>query len=301
MSTDKKSNLVCFDTETTGLVSYYESLIEISAVRFNLSGEVEEKFTSLLDPMKEVTQVITDITGLTTEDLKDAPPFWDVLSDFTNFLQEDDILFAHNASFDAGFVGVWLSKIMEVLPPNRIYNTIDMARHQFPGFRSYKLAELVRRLELEGENAHRAEADVMATISLIRKCFEKAHISEDRVKAYLNKYYRYYTFGQFCIKPIESRDSKTRVIYSALRGKKNLYIKYNYSPPEEIRNKIYEDIELQPLSLFRYKNETYLEGFSDDETYFRRIDLKRIEDARLIQRKKDFVKPIVKKNSNLGN
>jgi DNA polymerase III epsilon subunit family exonuclease len=301
MSDIKRPHLVCFDTETTGLVSYYESLIEISAVRFNLKGEIIDKFTSLLDPMKEITQIITDITGITNDDLKGAPPFWEVLEGFTNFLEEDDILFAHNASFDANFVGLWLSKIMDILPPNRIYNTIDMARHMFPGFRSYKLAELIKNLELEGENAHRAEADVMATISLIRKCFEKAKVGEERAKAFLSKYYRHYTFGQYCIKPIESKDSKSKVIYSALRGKKNLKIKYNYSPPDEVDHKIYEDIDLQPLSLFRYKNETYLEGFSDDETYFRRIDLKRIEDAKLVQRKKDFVKPIVKKNPNLRN
>lgn len=296
MSGKAKSNLVCFDTETTGLVSYYESLIEISAVRFNLNGDIEEKFTSLLDPMKQIEPVITDLTGITNDDLIDAPPFWNVLGDFVDFLREDDILFAHNAYFDANFVGVWMSKIMEVLPPNRIYDTIAIAKKVFPGLRTYKLVSLIESLGLEGENAHRAEADVLATISLIRKCMKELGISQENVKPYLAKNFKkHFTFGQYAIKPIKVKSDAVKVIYSALRGKKNLKLRVNYSTEMNRGNSIFEHIYFQPLSVFQYKNEIFVEGFSDDETYFRRINIKRIDGVELVKRDHNFVKPILKK------
>lgn len=294
-----KSNLICFDTETTGLVHYFNSLIEISAIRFNLDGEIQEKFTSLLDPMKMITQEITDLTGITNEDLKDAPPFWEVLENFADFIQEDDILFAHNAYFDASFVGLWMSKIMDVMPSNKIYNTIDIAKHAFPGFRSYKLSECIKNFNLDGENAHRAEADVLATISLIKKCFKKTNTTLDNVKKFLVKHYKYYSFRQYAIKPISIKNDIVKVIYSAIIGKKNLKIKYNYSTSDIVKNKIYEDINLQPLSIFQYKNEIYLEGFSNEESYFRRIDLKRIDKLELIRRDENFIKPSLKKKEKI--
>lgn len=309
----KKSNLVCFDTETSGLDSHYESLIEISAIRFHLDGTIEDKYTSTLDPMKDVEPIITKLTGHKNEDLRKALPFWEVLEKFVNFLDEDDILFAHNAYFDANFVGVWMSKIMEMLPQNRIYDTIALAKLVFPGFRTYKLASLIEKLNLEGINAHNAEDDVMATISLIKKCFEKINITQDKVKPFLAQRFGkpaniktrfgqggvYYTFRLFSIKPIAKKQEKVNIIYSAIRGKKNLKIRYNYSSPGDSDSNMYEDIELQPLTIFKYKNEIYLEGFTDDNIYFRRIDLKRIDKVELIQRTKEFAKPIIKKKVDI--
>ncbi len=309
----KKSNLVCFDTETSGLDSHYESLIEISAIRFSLDGTIEDKFTSLLDPMKDVEPIITELTGHQNEDLRKASPFWEVLEKFVNFLDEDDILFAHNAYFDANFVGVWMSKIMEMLPQNRIYDTIALAKLVFPGFRTYKLASLIEKLNLEGINAHNAEDDVMATISLIRRCFDKIGITQDKVKPFFAQRFNklaniktrfgqdgvYYTFRMFAIKPIAKKQEKINIVYSAIRGKKNLKIRYNYSSPGDSIGDMHEDIELQPLTIFKYKNEIYLEGFTDDNIYFRRIDLKRIDKIELMQRNKAFAKPVIKKKVDI--
>ena len=165
-SSDNGSNLICFDTETTGLVSYYESLIEISAVRFNLDGSVSEKFTSLLDPMKEVAQIITDITGLTNESLRDAPPFWDVLRDFANFIREDDILFAHNASFDISFMNVKLGTSIGERIINPVIDTALLTSALYYSLGDYSLESLAPRFNLDLKGRHNALCDARIAASL---------------------------------------------------------------------------------------------------------------------------------------
>ena len=91
------SAFVCVDTETTGLIPLRDRIIEIGLLRIE-GGEVTARFQTLLQPDVMLPAIITEITGITDDDLVTAPRFGDVAEQIASLL--DGALFvAHNAEF----------------------------------------------------------------------------------------------------------------------------------------------------------------------------------------------------------
>ena len=73
--------------ETTGLDTSYDEILELGAVKY--SGGVEvSRFQSLVKPEYEISEFITELTGITNEMVANAPSISDVLPDFLNFISQ---------------------------------------------------------------------------------------------------------------------------------------------------------------------------------------------------------------------
>ena len=64
------SDYIIFDLETTGLDAKLDKIIEIGALKYK-NNELVEEFSVLVNPKVKLPPVITKITGLTDEDLKE--------------------------------------------------------------------------------------------------------------------------------------------------------------------------------------------------------------------------------------
>ena len=64
---------VCFDLETTGLDPLYNEIIEIGALKVR-DGKVAERFMEFIHPQEEISQMITNLTGITNEMVANARP-----------------------------------------------------------------------------------------------------------------------------------------------------------------------------------------------------------------------------------
>ena len=97
-----------------------------------------------------------------------APPARDVLPRFLDFLAEpgSTVLLAHNASFDAGFLGCELSRAGLPHPPHRVFDTLALARRCRPDLVSHRLETLVSVFQLGQATAHRALADCLCVKDL---------------------------------------------------------------------------------------------------------------------------------------
>ena len=176
---------VCIDTETTGLDFEYDEVIEISALRIR-NGVIVDKFTSLVKPNHShffitfdflkslgydsfenisdevysgilnqylIPDYIIDLTGITNEMIRDAPPAQDVLPTFANFVS-DSILMGHNVNFDINFLydaceqcGIYLK--------NDFIDTMRIARKLFPELKHHRLTDIAKHLSIEQTSAHR--------------------------------------------------------------------------------------------------------------------------------------------------
>ena len=54
------------DTETTGLSSYYDEVIEIAILKVR-GNEIVDKYSQLIKPQYEIDSFITLLTGITNE------------------------------------------------------------------------------------------------------------------------------------------------------------------------------------------------------------------------------------------
>jgi DNA polymerase-3 subunit epsilon len=69
-----KKPLVIFDLETTGLDLVKDRIIQISYIKVNPNGS-EERGNEIVNPEKPIPDFITQLTGISDDDVKDKPTF----------------------------------------------------------------------------------------------------------------------------------------------------------------------------------------------------------------------------------
>ncbi|MHA6251261.1 PolC-type DNA polymerase III [Oceanobacillus sp. CAU 1775] len=158
---------VVFDVETTGLSAVYDTIIELAAVRIK-NGEIIDKFESFANPHKPLSDIIINLTGITDDMLVDAPEVDQVLKDFSSWIG-DDILVAHNATFDIGFINQGFEKINLDKLTNPAIDTLELARFLFPQLKNHRLNTLCKHLDIELTQHHRAIYDTEATAYMMWK------------------------------------------------------------------------------------------------------------------------------------
>jgi len=165
--------MIFFDTETTGLITnealplpQQPRIIELGALRCDEEGRVLSRFTRLLNPGVALPAVITKITGLTDEDLRDAPTFAEVWPELAAFFRGEEEMLAHNARFDQMMLVFELRRLgKEFQFP--YCSVVRDTRERWPG----KLADWGRAVR--GDNyvqMHRAVDDC----ELLRECWFKS-------------------------------------------------------------------------------------------------------------------------------
>lgn len=160
------SEYVCIDTETTGLEYRYCDIIELSAARVR-DGSVIDSFSSLVRLDYALPAFITDLTGITDDMLRSAPPLSEVLPRFLDFCS-DQIIVGHNVNFDICFVAFNAERIGRTFL-NDYIDTLRIARKLFPDKDHHRLFEVASYCDVAQDQQHRAESDVFTTIA----CFEK--------------------------------------------------------------------------------------------------------------------------------
>lgn len=169
------SSFVAIDVETTGLDSTSDEIIEVAAARF-LDGEIADSFRSFVKPGRSLDPFITQLTGITDDNLRDAPPFSTVAKSFRDFLG-DDPLVGHNVEFDLGFLraaGTGVSRGRSTgnsfaFPRARIVDTAVLGRVFWSELTSFSLGSLTRTFGISRERSHRALDDAQATGELLSR------------------------------------------------------------------------------------------------------------------------------------
>jgi len=157
--------VIVVDFETTGMSpDHGDRAIEVGAVKLE-NGEVVDRFQCLMNPGIRVNGFIEDYTGITNAMLKQAPPCEEVMSRFTDFIGDSNLV-AHNASFDRRFLNAECCRI------SRDYKgefscSMLAARRVYPDAPNHKLGTLVEYNHLPSDGTfHRALADAEMTAHL---------------------------------------------------------------------------------------------------------------------------------------
>jgi DNA polymerase-3 subunit epsilon len=159
---------VALDVETTGLFPETDRIVELSAVRFDASGAELGRFDQLINPRRPVGPGAYRVHGISDAELATQPDADAVLPHFLAWLGEPDTtrLVAHNAGFDAGFLGHELARLGIEPPDFVVADSLDLARRRLPQAPDHRLETLATWLGLPGGTAHRALADSLKVMAL---------------------------------------------------------------------------------------------------------------------------------------
>lgn len=151
---------IVIDLETTGLNADTDEIIEIGAVRLK-DNCIVDTFQTLVRPMQEIPFIITELTGIATEEVENAPALSVAMEKFLNYLGNSRNFVAHNISFEKSFLKAHLPSDTTWL------DTIEISKICDPTLMSYSLGSLIDYHELENARPHRALEDAMATAELL--------------------------------------------------------------------------------------------------------------------------------------
>ena len=177
---------VAFDVETTGLDPEQNEIIEIGALKVR-NGKVVERFMKFIRPTEEISQTITDLTGITNEMVVNAQSREQVIPEFLDFCRED-ILIGHNVAFDYSFMKMGALAVGLDFVSQGI-DTLKIARKVHGDLESKSLERLCAYYQIENKAAHRAYHDALATAKLYQTL---AHYFEEKEPAVFQPMELYY-------------------------------------------------------------------------------------------------------------
>jgi len=91
--------LVIFDLETTGLDLVKDRIIQISYIKVFPDGK-EERGDELINPEKHIEPIITQLTGISDEDVKDKPTFKQIAQRLSDQFTGSDFAGFNSNNFD---------------------------------------------------------------------------------------------------------------------------------------------------------------------------------------------------------
>jgi DNA polymerase-3 subunit epsilon len=147
---------VCVDVETDGMNYTHGHVIEVAAIRVE-HGEIVREFTTLINPGVSIPYFITNLTGITTNDVQDAPSFADIADELMDVLDGATFV-AHNVRFDYSFLKQEFRRVGVDFDPKQLC-TVKLSRKLYPDQTSHKLSSLISRHGFTYSARHRAYDD----------------------------------------------------------------------------------------------------------------------------------------------
>jgi DNA polymerase-3 subunit epsilon len=179
---------VVVDVETTGgRAQAGDRVTEIAAVAVR-NGEIAGVYETLINPERSIPPMITAITNITWEMVRDKPTFREICPNVVDALR-GNVFVAHNAAFDWRFVTSEVSRATGQQLDGRRICTVRLARRLLPHLPRRSLDWVARYYgaDIAPEARHRAAGDAIATarvlLGLLRDAADRgvttwAHLDE---------------------------------------------------------------------------------------------------------------------------
>jgi DNA polymerase-3 subunit epsilon len=160
---------IVLDTETTGLDPLTgDRVVEIGCIELFNRIPTGQTFHRYVNPERDMPASAFEVHGLSTEFLKDKPPFTEVADDFIGFVG-DAPLVIHNAAFDAAFLNSELERVGKpLIARDRLVDTLLLARRRHPGAAN-RLDDLCARYGID--NTRRTKHGALLDAELLAEVY----------------------------------------------------------------------------------------------------------------------------------
>lgn len=267
----KEYSYVAFDTETSGAYPVGHDVVEFGAVKW-FQGQEVGRMQFLLKPRELMTDFIIGIHGITNDMVANAPLISEKILEIHDFFRGSVVL-AHHAPFDLGFLTIEFEKARLPLPMEPALCTSLLSRKLINGVENHKLQTLVKHLNIEGGQAHRAYDDAKSCLYVALDCFNKlgenATLSQAIKSQGKNLWWKDYAL-------ISVSESKIKILLEAIQTRKDIDLIYQGG------SKKGETRRLTPIGIVRNPDGDFLQAHCHTEQTAKRYYLNRIGDVAVV-------------------
>lgn len=176
------SRPIFYDTETTGISTERDRIVEIAAYD-PLRGQTFER---LINPGISIPSDVSAIHGISNQMVADSPSFKQIGQEFIDFCGEGAVLIAHNNdTFDMPLLKNEATRHGLQLPQWKFLDSLKWARRYRPDLPRHTLQFLREMYGIAANNAHRALDDVIVLHQLFVSLTDD--LSIDEVFSLLNR------------------------------------------------------------------------------------------------------------------
>lgn len=124
---------IIFDTETTGLDSRDDRVIELGGIELVNRFPTGKTFHHYINPQgRPIHAEAQAVHGISIADLAGKPTFAEIAEEWLAFIDGAKLV-AHNATFDVGFLNVEFGRLGHpVIDNGRVVDTLALARRKHP-------------------------------------------------------------------------------------------------------------------------------------------------------------------------
>ena len=211
--------LVIFDLETTGLDMVKDRVIQLSYIKVYPDGR-EERGNELINPEKHIDDIITQLTGITNEDVKDKPTFKQIAKKMETVFSGSDIAGFNSNFFDVPLLAEEFLRAgidfdfskCRLIDACTIFKKMER-RNLASAYKFY----CGRKMEEDFE-AHRADQDTEATYRVLMGELDKyaPGVNEDPEKVLENDMQALADFS----KQNDNVDFAGRIVWADVNGKR---------------------------------------------------------------------------------
>lgn len=133
------------------------------------NNEIVDEFYTLINPLDEFEDFCIDIHGITPDMIEDQPTFKEIWPELIEIL-ENNLIVAHNASFDMSVLRHCLNRYNLQFPEINYACSYLLSKRIYPGLSSYRLNHLIAHHGLSSFDHHHALDDAKAASDLFNKC-----------------------------------------------------------------------------------------------------------------------------------
>lgn len=161
---------IAFDTETTGLDSELDAIIELSAVRV-VNDVITEEFNTFVKPPFKIPAKASEINHITDDMVASAPTIETVLHQFLEFVGKTTCI-AHNAKFDSEFIAAAADRAGLKIKFS-FADSLAIAQKYWPELCNKKLGTVADAIGYTNLTPHRALGDAKTVHAIITAAYPR--------------------------------------------------------------------------------------------------------------------------------
>lgn len=176
-----KKPIVFLDLETTGTDAAKDRIVELALIKLNPNG-TRDRYVKRINPGMPIPESSTAIHGISDEDVKDAPQFKQLAKEIYEWMKGCDLGGYNAVRFDIPLLAEEMLRAgVEVDFTERHF--VDVQQIFFKMETRTLSAAYQFYCDKTLENAHSAEADILATIEVLESQLDRYQDLENDIKA----------------------------------------------------------------------------------------------------------------------